>query len=215
MCPAATSTTMPSGSVRPSLTIVLRSEPSGFAESTRPSLRSRKKKRPELDCAAGLVVFDLELVDGIGFSRSFRGFRFAVQHLLGKAKGEAFGRMERNVRRHGQGKWIYHGIDDNGTVFVRKSFSKALSNVSWVLDADPFRTHCFGNLGEVGALEIHSEGDDARLLLFDLDEVQRIVIEDDLNHWSSSFHLRQEIPKPEHRVAPVAADGDCLPPWIG
>src|SRR6266545_6992478 len=82
MCPAATSTTIPSGSLRPSLTIVFRSEPSGFAESTRPSLRSRKKKRPELDCAAGLVVFDLELVDGIGFNRSFRGFRFGVQELL-------------------------------------------------------------------------------------------------------------------------------------
>src|SRR6266702_1373276 len=66
MCPAAPSTTIPSGSCRPSLTMVFKSEPSGLTDSTRPSLRSRKKRRPELSFVASLVAFDLELVEGIG-----------------------------------------------------------------------------------------------------------------------------------------------------
>src|SRR5258708_38087141 len=122
--------------------------------------------------------------------------------------------MKRNVRRQRKCERIHDGIHDDRAVFVRKSFSTTFSNVSGVLDADSFGAHRFGNLGKVGALEVHSERDDAGLLLFDLDEVQRIVIEDDLNHWSSSFHLRREIAKGEHRIAAVAAEGDGLPPWI-
>src|SRR5438034_3980096 len=45
MCPASTSTAMPSGS-RHSVTMTLRSEPSGFSESTRLPLASRTNKRP-------------------------------------------------------------------------------------------------------------------------------------------------------------------------
>src|SRR5271170_5415273 len=45
---AALSTTRPSGSFLPSSTIILRSEPSGFADKTRPPARSRKKRRPTL-----------------------------------------------------------------------------------------------------------------------------------------------------------------------
>src|SRR5277367_2463538 len=40
--------TSPSGSLRPSLTITFKSEPSGFADNTRPAPRSRKKSRPEV-----------------------------------------------------------------------------------------------------------------------------------------------------------------------
>src|SRR5262245_9759147 len=45
MCPASTSTATPSGS-RHSVTMTLRSEPSGFTESTRLPLASRTNKRP-------------------------------------------------------------------------------------------------------------------------------------------------------------------------
>src|SRR5438105_6252082 len=45
MCPASTSTAMPSGS-RHSVTMTLRSEPSGFTESTRLPLASRTNSRP-------------------------------------------------------------------------------------------------------------------------------------------------------------------------
>src|SRR5271165_1289363 len=45
---AALSTARPSGIFLPSSTIVLRSEPSGFADKTRPPARSRKKRRPIL-----------------------------------------------------------------------------------------------------------------------------------------------------------------------
>src|ERR1700722_16358341 len=45
MCPRLTSTAMPSG-IRHSWTMTLRSEPSGFTESTRLPLSSRTNKRP-------------------------------------------------------------------------------------------------------------------------------------------------------------------------
>src|SRR6266853_6105675 len=71
MWPAATSTTMPSGSFRPSLTMVFRSEPSGFEENTRPAARSKMNKRLTV-FADNFVVSDLEaLEDGIGFFISF------------------------------------------------------------------------------------------------------------------------------------------------
>src|SRR5580704_14533942 len=65
MWPAATSTTIPSGSFRPSLTIVFKLEPSGFAVRTRPAARSKKYKRPTV-FAADFTVSDLEaLGDGM------------------------------------------------------------------------------------------------------------------------------------------------------
>src|SRR3954447_17554081 len=47
MCPAWTSTAMPSGS-RHSVTMTLRSEPSGFSDSTRLPLASRTNSRPTM-----------------------------------------------------------------------------------------------------------------------------------------------------------------------
>src|ERR1700752_4193846 len=75
MWPPATSTTMPSGSFRPSLTMVFKSEPSGFDVRTRPAARSKKNKRPTV-FAANLTVLDLEaLEDGIeSFTPFFVGF---------------------------------------------------------------------------------------------------------------------------------------------
>jgi len=87
---------------------------------------------------------------------------------------------------------------------------QARPHVARFLDADSFCAHRFGNLAKLGSLEVHAEGDDAGLLLFDLDEVKSIVVEDDLNDWSSSFHLRQEIAKGKHRVAAVATESNRL-----
>src|SRR5277367_429361 len=53
MCPAATSRARPSGNFRPSLMMVFKSDPSGFADSTRPALRSRNKSL--LDVAAAVA----------------------------------------------------------------------------------------------------------------------------------------------------------------
>src|SRR5258708_36036655 len=47
MCPAAASTTSPSGNFRPSLMMVFKSEPSGSADNHRPAPISRKKGRPD------------------------------------------------------------------------------------------------------------------------------------------------------------------------
>src|ERR1700734_3232128 len=51
---------MPSGSRLPSLTITLRSEPSGFAENTWPLLALRKNKRAVLAFALAFLTSHLE-----------------------------------------------------------------------------------------------------------------------------------------------------------
>src|SRR5690348_5334733 len=82
MWPAATSTTIPSGSFRPSLMIVFTPEPSGFDVSTRPAERSRKYKRPTV-FATDLGASDLEAFED-GMKRlflSFFDFRF-FDHCL-------------------------------------------------------------------------------------------------------------------------------------
>ena len=84
-----------------------------------------------------------------------------------------------------------------------------LSHVARFLNADSLSAHRFGNLGEVGTLEVHSEGNDAGLLLFDLDEVKCRVVEDDLNHWSFSFYLCQEIAKIKQTPVDEVIDQIC------
>jgi hypothetical protein len=44
------------------VSIVFKSEPSGFAERMRPALRSRKNRRPEVALDAGFEPFGLEIV---------------------------------------------------------------------------------------------------------------------------------------------------------
>ncbi len=87
-------------------------------------------------------------------------------------------------------------------------------NVAGLFDADSLRAHRFGDLGEIGVLEIHAKGDHPGLLLLDVDEVEGFIIEDDLNHRSLSLHLRQQVAQSQHREAPVAAQGNRLPAWI-
>ena len=61
---------------------------------------------------------------------------------------------------------------------MRKGLGEPLPNVARFFDADSFCTHRFGNLGEIGVLEFHSERDEAGLLLFDVDEIEGPVVED-------------------------------------
>src|SRR4029077_16367163 len=62
---------MPSGSLRPSLTIVFKSEPSGLHESTRPSLRSKTNRRPKVAFVVPFEDFDFEALEDIEFTCSF------------------------------------------------------------------------------------------------------------------------------------------------
>src|SRR5579864_3678509 len=105
--------------------------------------------------------------------------------------------------RHGKRQGIYNCVDNNGTVLVRESFSQTFSNVLGVLDANPFRPHRLSNLGEIWILEVQAKRNDAGLLLFDMDEVELLVVENDLNHGSSSFYLRQQIAHPQDREASI------------
>src|ERR1700690_2009192 len=109
------------------------------------------------------------------------------------------------MRRHGKRKRIYNCVDNDRAILVRESFSQAFSNVLRVLDANPLRAHCLSNLGEIWILELHARRNNARLLLFDMDEVVLLVVENDLKHRSSSFYLRQQIAHSQHREASIAA----------
>jgi len=95
------------------------------------------------------------------------------------------------MRRQRKRERIDYSVHDDGACFVRKRFGNSIANVAGLFDADSFRTHGLGNFGEIGILECNSEGDYAGLLLLDIHEVERPIIEDDLNHWGLSFHLRQ------------------------
>src|ERR1700677_3599620 len=106
--------------------------------------------------------------------------------------------------RHGKRKGIYNCVDNNGTILVRESFSQTFSNVLGFFDTNPFRPHRLSNLRKIRILELHAERNKAGLLLFDMDEVELLVVENDLNHGSSSFYLCQQIAHSEHREASIA-----------
>ncbi len=55
----------------------------------------------------------------VAFDRFDHGVHLPVQYLFGEAEGEAFGRMEGNMRRQRQCIGIDHHIHHDGTVFVR------------------------------------------------------------------------------------------------
>src|SRR3984893_534716 len=107
--------------------------------------------------------------------------------------------------RHGQRQGIYNYVDNNGTILVRESFSQTFSNVVGFLDTNPLRPHRLSNLGEIWILELHPKRNHAGLLLFDMNEVELLVVENDLNHGSSSFYLRQQIAHSQHREASITA----------
>src|ERR1700722_20334535 len=107
------------------------------------------------------------------------------------------------MRRHGKRERIHNCVHNNGTVLVRERFCQTFPNVPGVLDANPFRAHRLGNLGKIWILELHAERDKASLLLLNMDEVELLIVENDLNHGSSSFYLRQQIAHSSHREASI------------
>src|ERR1700722_14293619 len=106
---------------------------------------------------------------------------------------------------HGERQGIYNCVDNDGAILVREGLSQTFSNVPGFLDANPFRAHGLSNLRKIWILEIHAKRNKAGLLLFDMDEVELLVVENDLSHGSSLFYLRQQIAQPQHRKASIAA----------
>src|SRR6266852_1924542 len=107
--------------------------------------------------------------------------------------------------RHGKRKGIYDCVDNDGAILVRESFGQTSSHVFGLLDTNPFRAHCLSNLRKIWILELHAKRNKASLLLFDMDEVELLVVENDLNHGSSPFYLRQQIAHSQHREASIPA----------
>ena len=109
------------------------------------------------------------------------------------------------MRRQREGERIDDSINDDRAILVRKSGSEPFSDVARFLDADAFRAHRFGDLREVGTLELHSKRDHPGLLHLDIDEVEGSVVENDLDHGSFSLHLGQEVAQREHGEPAVPA----------
>src|SRR6202162_2386068 len=114
------------------------------------------------------------------------------------------------MRRHGKRKGIYNCVDNDGAILVGESLSQTFSNVLGIFDTNPFRSHRLSNLRKIWILELHARRNEASLLLFDMDEVVLLVVENDLHHRSSAFYLRQQIAHSQHREASIAAQRDAL-----
>src|ERR1700690_228416 len=108
------------------------------------------------------------------------------------------------MRRHRQRKGIYNRVDNDRTILIGKRLSQTLANVPRLFDTNPFRPHCLSNLREIWILKLHAKRNEAGLLLLDVDEVELLVVENDLNHWSSSFYLRQQIAHSQHREPSIS-----------
>jgi hypothetical protein len=96
-------------------------------------------------------------------------------------------------------------VDYHGTALVRECHREALSHIARFFDADALRAHRIGDLGEIRVLEINPERDHAGFLHLDIDEVERFVVEDNLDDRRLPLHLGQQIPEPEHGEPAVAA----------
>ena len=107
------------------------------------------------------------------------------------------------------------GIDDNWSVLVGQSFSESVFHVVGLFETDAFCPHCFGNAREIRILEIHSKGNEARLLLLNIHEVERFVVEDDVHDARLELHEGGQIAEREHRETAIAAEGNRLPAGEG
>src|SRR6185295_1727926 len=94
MCPASTSTTMPSGRWQ-SVTMTFFSEPSGFTVKMRPPLRSRTNKRPAVLLATDLIFgFETCLLMFFSFK-----YQFVINRLLDHRLATESCLCSREVRR--------------------------------------------------------------------------------------------------------------------
>src|SRR5260221_10193834 len=109
------STTIPSGSFRPSLTMVFKSEPSEFDERTRPAARSKKYKRLTV-FADNFAISDLEaLEDGIGFFISFLVL-FRLSSELQQNRSLPFQRGSHESAEAG------NGLAENQVLHLKRAF---------------------------------------------------------------------------------------------
>src|SRR5260370_36791202 len=125
-----------------------------------------------------LISYQLD----VAFDRLDHRVHFPVQCLVCEAEGEAFGGMERNMRRQRQCVGIDHRVHHDWTAPVRKRRSEPFSYVAWFFDADAFRTHRLGDFSEIRVLEIDAEWNNAGFLHLIVDEVGELLVDSHLNH---------------------------------
>src|SRR3984885_9626571 len=77
----------------------------------------------------------------VPFDRLDHIVHLSAPQLLGHAKSETFGCVERNMRGQRKRKRIDYRVDDNGSAFVSEGFSEPIPNVAGFFDADTLCAH--------------------------------------------------------------------------
>ena len=132
----------------------------------------------------------------VAFDRLDHRVQVPVQHLFGQAQGEALGRVEGNMRRQRQRKGIDHRIHARRDRPCAPAPRRVLPLRRRVLRCGCPSRPSLRRPREIRVLEIDAKRDHAGLLLLDVDEVERFVVEDDLNHRRLALHCVSRSPSP-------------------
>ena len=100
-------------------------------------------------------------------------------------------------------KGSYSRVDNDSAIRTRGLQPDLLERPGF-LDTDPFRAHCLSNLRKIWILDSTPKRNKAGSVLLDVDEVN-FSVQNDLNHGSSSFYLRQQGAHSQHCEASIAA----------
>src|SRR5438552_900500 len=130
---------------------------------------------------------------GIARYRLDHCVHLTAQHLLREAEREALHGVEGDMRRPREREGIDDRVDDDRPAAMGERLRETRPDVARLLDADALRAHRLRHFGEVRVLEVHAEGHEAGLLHLDLDEVERLIGKDDLDHRYLSLHLGQQV----------------------
>src|SRR5260370_23579265 len=110
---------------------------------------------------------------------------------------------------------MYDGVQDNRAVLGGERFSERILYIGRLFEANALRAHSFGHPREIRSVEIDAERTQAGFLLLDVDEAQRLIVQDDLNDRRLALNLCKHIAECKHGEAAVAAERDCLPAGKG
>src|SRR5260370_8940053 len=112
------------------------------------------------------------------------------------------------MRRQGESERVYRGVQGKRAVLVGERFSERMLYIGRLFEANALRTHSFGHPREIRSFEIDAERNQAGFLLLDVDEAQRLIVQDDLNDRRLALNLCSHIADCKLGEAP-------LPPAVG
>jgi hypothetical protein len=124
-----------------------------------------------------------------------------IHHSFHHVESEAFCHLQRNCWRHRKLGTVNHGVDQNGSV-MREGSSDSILDLGGVFDPNAANTDRFGHCREIRILELGPKIEEARGLLFKLDEAECAVVEHHDLGRKAMLHERQQVAH-QHGEAPV------------